>query len=202
MGIDAALYSGSKCYFFKGNRYIRVTRDDVGPGTVDVGYPAPISNWGWPGGFGAGGIDAALYSGSKCYFFEGDRYVRVTRGDVGPGTVDAGYPAPISNWGWPDGFSGPSAGGATVLVIAVGSHGHDVPGLWQAFLNGPGDPNRSHAQAPFGHNDRTATFSAVPDGTFWVHADTPADVPWGPTPSRVEVRCRAGQTERVELTFA
>jgi len=99
-GIDAALYSGTKCYFFKGNRYIRVTRGDTGPGTVDPGYPAPISNWGWPAGFGANGIDAALYSGTKCYFFDGDRYVRVTRGDVGPGTVDPGYPAPMSNWGW------------------------------------------------------------------------------------------------------
>ncbi len=103
-GIDAALYSGSKCYFFKGNRYIRVTRGDTGPGTVDSGYPAPISNWGWPAGFGSTGIDAALYSGSKCYFFKGNRYIRVTRGDTGPGTVDSGYPAPISNWGWPAGF--------------------------------------------------------------------------------------------------
>ena len=103
-GIDAALYSGSKCYFFKGNRYIRVTRGDTGPGTVDSGYPAPIANWGWPGGFGASGIDAALYSGSKCYFFKGNRYIRVTRGDTGPGTVDSGYPAPIANWGWPGGF--------------------------------------------------------------------------------------------------
>ena len=104
MAIDAALYSRSKCYFFKGNRYIRVTRGDTGAGTVDSGYPAPISNWGWPGGFGSSGVDAALYSGSKCYFFKGNRYIRVTRGDTGAGTVDPGYPAPISNWGWPGGF--------------------------------------------------------------------------------------------------
>jgi len=97
--LTASLYSGSKCYFFAGNRYIRVTRGDTGPGTVDPGYPAPISSWGW-GSFGARGIDAALYSGSKCYFFAGDKYIRVTRGDTGPGTVDPGYPAPISNWGW------------------------------------------------------------------------------------------------------
>jgi hypothetical protein len=51
-------------------------------------------------------VDAALFSGSKCYFFDGDRYIRVTRGDTGPGTVDAGYPAPISNWNWPAGFAG------------------------------------------------------------------------------------------------
>jgi hypothetical protein len=98
-GIDAALYSGSKCYFFSGDQYIRVTRGDTGPGTIDAGYPAHISNWKW-GEFGKNGIDAALYSGSKCYFFSGDQYIRVTRGDTGPGTIDAGYPAHISNWKW------------------------------------------------------------------------------------------------------
>jgi len=98
-GIDAALYSGSQCYFFSGAEYIQVTRGETGPGTVDPGYPAPISNWGW-GAFGADGIDAALYSGSQCYFFSGAEYIRVTRGETGPGTVDPGYPAPISNWGW------------------------------------------------------------------------------------------------------
>lgn len=99
-GIDAALYSGSRCYFFSGNQYIRVTRDVTGPGTIDPGYPRPISpNWGW-GAFGANGIDAALYSGSKCYFFSGKQYIRVTRGETGPGTVDAGYPRPISVWNW------------------------------------------------------------------------------------------------------
>ena len=116
MAIDAALYSGSKCYFFRGNRYLRVTRGDAGPGIVDSGYPAPISNWGWPGGFGASGIDAALYSGSKCYFFKGNQYIRVTRGDVGAGTVDPGYPAPISNWGWPGGF------GSSGIDAALYSH--------------------------------------------------------------------------------
>ncbi|WP_198651486.1 hemopexin repeat-containing protein [Dyella sp. C11] len=99
-GIDAALFSNSKCYFFSGKEYIRVTRGETGPGTVDAGYPRPISVWGW-GSFGANGIDAALYSGSRCYFFSGDQYIRVTRADEGAGTVDAGYPKPISsNWGW------------------------------------------------------------------------------------------------------
>jgi hypothetical protein len=99
-GIDAALYSGSKCYFFSGKEYIRVTRGVTGPGTIDPGYPRPIApNWGW-GTFGANGIDAALYSNSKCYFFSGKEYIRVTRGETGPGTVDAGYPRPISVWGW------------------------------------------------------------------------------------------------------
>jgi hypothetical protein len=115
-GIDAALHSGTKYYFFKGNQYIRVTRGDTGAGTVDPGYPAPISNWGW-GNFGANGIDAALHSGTKCYFFDGDQYIRVTRGDTGPGTVDPGYPAGIAAWGWPKGFGG-SPGVPTVRLHA------------------------------------------------------------------------------------
>ena len=98
-GIDAALDSGAVDYFFSGKEYIRVTRGTTGPGKMDPGYPAPISNWGW-GSFGANGIDAALSSGTKDYFFSGKEYIRVTRGDTGPGTMDAGYPAPISNWGW------------------------------------------------------------------------------------------------------
>ena len=98
-GIDAALYSGSKDYFFAGKQFIRVTRGDNGSGTVDPGYPKPISDWGW-GSFGANGIDAALYSGSKTYFFSGRQFIRVTRGDVGAGTMDAGYPKPITDWGW------------------------------------------------------------------------------------------------------
>jgi hypothetical protein len=102
-GTDDALYSGTKCYFFSGNQYIRVTRGDTGPGTVDPGYPAPISNWGW-GSFGEKGIDAALYSGTKCYFFAGDRYIRVTLGEDGPGTIDPGYPKSIAQWDWPASF--------------------------------------------------------------------------------------------------
>jgi len=85
-GIDAALYSGTKCYFFSGKEYIRVTRGEVGAGTVDPGYPKPISVWGW-GSFGAKGIDAALNSGPKDYFFSGKEYIRVTRGDSGPGRL-------------------------------------------------------------------------------------------------------------------
>jgi|GEM_PF-2353908 len=98
-GIDAALWSDTKCYFFKGDQYIRVTRGDTGQGVVDADYPKHISTWGW-GAFGADGIDAALNSGSKCYFFKGNEYIRVTRGDIGPGTVDVGYPKLISNWHW------------------------------------------------------------------------------------------------------
>ncbi len=89
-----------ECYFFSGPEYIRVTRDATGAGSIDAGdYPGPISDWGW-GSFGENGIDAALYSQTKCYFFAGPSYIRVTRGEAGAGTVDSGYPASISDWGW------------------------------------------------------------------------------------------------------
>ena len=104
-GIDAALYSGSKCYFFKGAHYLRVTRNDtVGPSQQDFRSPQPISDWGWPKGFGENGIDAALWSGPVCYFFKGTEYIRVTRGDSDFGSVDNGYPQPLSNWNFPKGF--------------------------------------------------------------------------------------------------
>jgi hypothetical protein len=85
--------------FLSGSRFIRVTRGETGVGFIDSGYPKSISDWGW-GEFGAQGIDAALYSDTKCYFFAGEHYIRVSRGDVDPGHIDDGYPAPISDWGW------------------------------------------------------------------------------------------------------
>ena len=51
-------------YFFSGREYIRVTRGETDVGSMDPGYPAPISKWNW-GDFGANGIDAALYSGGS-----------------------------------------------------------------------------------------------------------------------------------------
>jgi hypothetical protein len=93
-----------KFYFFSGSQYIRVTREDTGPGSEDDGYPKNITEWGWPKKFGSSGIDAALYSGSKCYFFRGSSYVRVTRGTEGPGSQDFTEPHPISEWGWPGNF--------------------------------------------------------------------------------------------------
>jgi len=98
-GIDAALYSGSKCYFFKGSQYIRVTRGATDFGKVDPGFPRPISDWGWPSGFGATGIDAAMWSGPVCFFFKGSMYVRMHRDDTSIGTVDTGYPKSIDA-GW------------------------------------------------------------------------------------------------------
>jgi hypothetical protein len=62
-GVKGALPSGSKCYFFRGTEYLQVSRGFELGGFIDKGYPGPISNWGWPSGFGKNGIDAALYSG-------------------------------------------------------------------------------------------------------------------------------------------
>jgi hypothetical protein len=87
------------CYFFSGDKFIRVWRGQVGAGTIDPGYPHHISDWGW-GEFGAHGIDAAMSSGPVDYFFSGSRFIRVTRGETGPGVVDSGYPKSISEWGW------------------------------------------------------------------------------------------------------
>ena len=103
-GVDAALHSGSKTYLFSGDQYIRVSRGNSGAGTIDSGYPKSISVWGWPSDFAPNGIDAALYSGTKTYFFAGDQYIRVSRGSTGAGTVDSGYPRNISVWDWPNGF--------------------------------------------------------------------------------------------------
>ncbi|MCJ1318923.1 Matrix metalloproteinase-17 [Xylographa vitiligo] len=105
-GIDAALFTGSKCFFFKDAVYIRVTRGVLDTGTVDEGFPRPISDWGW-GSFGARGIDAAMWSGDVLFFFKGNEYIKV-RGadDTHFGTIDPGYPAPIKNWLW--GFFGAS----------------------------------------------------------------------------------------------
>jgi hypothetical protein len=118
-GIDAALYSVTVCYFFSGTQFIRVLMGETEPGVVDVGYPRPISDWRW-GAFGASGIDAALYSGPKCYFFSGSQYLRVSRSDQGPGILDAGYPKPISDWGW-------GAFGANGIKGALYSGGPLVP---------------------------------------------------------------------------
>jgi D-alanyl-D-alanine carboxypeptidase len=103
MGKMTGFQTGKKAYFFAGSKYIRVTRGEEGPGTVDPNYPKPISEWGWRE-FGKAGIDAAFQTGKKAYFFAGSKYIRVTRGEEGPGTVDPNYPKPIREWGWPDVF--------------------------------------------------------------------------------------------------
>lgn len=109
-GIDAAIkWSNDKVYFFSGSEYIRVdVTGSTGPGTVDPGYPRPIDpHWNFPGGFGAGGIDAAIkWSNDKAYFFAGGEYIRVEiTGSTGPGDLDPGYPRTIDpHWNFPGGF--------------------------------------------------------------------------------------------------
>ena len=174
MAVDAALFSGSKCYFFAGARYLRVTRGDIRAGTVDAGYPAPISNWNWPAGFGSTGIDAALYSGSKCYFFRGSSYIQVTRGDTGAGTVDAGYPAPISNWNWPAGSGstgsmppctrGRSATSSEGAATSGRRAAIPVPGRWTRAIRrrsrtGTGRRVREHGIDATLYSGRSATSS-------------------------------------------
>ncbi|HKR11015.1 MAG TPA: hemopexin repeat-containing protein [Pyrinomonadaceae bacterium] len=95
-GIDAALWrqSNNKIYFFKGDRYVRLTET-----TVDPGYPKPIgTNWeGLPASFQQK-IDAAMMrlDTGQIYMFSGRRYVRYT--NVANG-IDPGYPNWIDkNW--------------------------------------------------------------------------------------------------------
>ena len=83
-------------YSSPAHEYIRVSRFDVGPGSVNAGYPAPISNW--TGAPFEPTASTRLYSGSKCYFFKGNQYIHVTRGELVPELVDAAYSAPICNW--------------------------------------------------------------------------------------------------------
>ncbi|MCJ1392075.1 hypothetical protein MMC18_004942 [Xylographa bjoerkii] len=135
-GIDAALSSGSKCYFFKGPWYVRVTRNGtVNAGQQDFTEPRPISDWVWAklaNGqiFGANGIDAALWSGPVCYFFSGNQYIRVTRGDDDFGKADPGYPNSIKGgWGWPQPFANSVKG-------ALPSAGFGVIGIDAALYSG------------------------------------------------------------------
>jgi len=108
---DAALNGGGpfagKCYFFKGDSYIRYnwTTDKA-----DTGYPKKISDgWhGMPANFTSGINDAVngqkQFAG-KCYFFKGDSYIRY---DWTADKVDAGYPKKTADgWhGMPAGFTG------------------------------------------------------------------------------------------------
>jgi Hemopexin len=124
-GIDARFTATPSATCLRASTTSESAGADVDPGHIDDGYPAPISDWGW-GEFGAHGIDAALNSGAFSYFFAGDHYIRVSRGDVGRGRIEDGYPAPISDWGWgPFGASGISAAlfsGIDFVVPAPAPH--------------------------------------------------------------------------------
>jgi hypothetical protein len=101
-GFDAVLNGGGpfvgKCYFFKGDKYVRY---DWVKDRADTGYPKKIAdNWhSLPPGFTGNFDDAVNGQGpfvGKCYFFKGDSYVRY---DWGSDKADAGYPKKIAaNW--------------------------------------------------------------------------------------------------------
>jgi peptidyl-Lys metalloendopeptidase len=86
-----------KCYFFKGNQYIRY---DWATDKVDPGYPKKIAdNWhNLPSGFEEK-FQSTMNGGGpfagKCYFFKGDSYIRY---DWGSDKTDPGYPKKISEF--------------------------------------------------------------------------------------------------------
>ena len=91
-GIDAALFypPTGKVYFFKGNRYVRITNR-----RVDSEYPKELpGGWkGLPSTF-QNGIDAAIYADGHTYFFKGKDYVRFTGYEL-----DKNYPRALPG-GW------------------------------------------------------------------------------------------------------
>jgi peptidyl-Lys metalloendopeptidase len=99
-------FSG-KCYFFKGDSYIRY---DWGADKADAGYPKKIAdNWNnLPAGF-KNNFDAAMNGAGpfagKLYIFKGNNYIRY---DWQTDKTDPGYPANIAaNWhALPAGYTG------------------------------------------------------------------------------------------------
>jgi hypothetical protein len=151
-GFDAALNGGGpfagKCYFFKGDKYLRY---DWSQDRADTGYPKKIAdNWhNLPASF-RGNFDAAVNGqgpfAGKCYFFKGDSYVRY---DWGADKADPGYPKKIDgNWrNLPSGFksnfdaaingAGPFAG--KLYFFKGDSY---VRYDWQADKTDPGYPKK------------------------------------------------------------
>lgn len=96
-----------KCYFFKGDSYIRY---DWNADKMDPGYPKKIAgNWhNLPATF-KGSFDASINGNGpfagKCYFFKGDMYIRY---DWNADKMDPGYPKKIEDY-WhclPNGYKG------------------------------------------------------------------------------------------------
>ena len=119
LGVDAAVNGdgpfAGKAYFFRGNQYVRY---DWATDRVDAGYPAALSAWNLPGGFGAGidaGCDGKAPHFGKAYFFRGNQYIRY---DWATDRPDAGYPQPISAWNIP----APLSGAVSAVANGAGSY--------------------------------------------------------------------------------
>jgi hypothetical protein len=65
MGVSAALFSGSKCYFFDGAPLHPGHPRRHRPRNGRPRLPQEHLGLGWPGDFGRAGSDAALYSRTK-----------------------------------------------------------------------------------------------------------------------------------------
>ena len=103
-GIDAAMYRGSKCYFFSKKKYIRVTRGDAGPGTLDFA-PRSISG-GWRSdNYHKDEVDAAMNGVGKSYLFSGKEYIGATPVRNARDKIGNHYPKTLSEgWnGWGEG---------------------------------------------------------------------------------------------------
>lgn len=98
-GIDAAIYRKDKIYFFKKDKYVRLSnrRSRVGyKYQMDENYPAQMpGGWDLGGGFQSN-LDAAIFyaPNGKNYFFKGDHYTRLS--DT---KEDNGYPVKMPG-GW------------------------------------------------------------------------------------------------------
>ena len=151
-GFDAALNGGGpfagKCYFFKGDKYLRY---DWAQDRADTGYPKKIAdNWhNLPASFN-GGFDAAVNGqgpfAGKCYFFKGDSYVRY---DWGADKADPGYPKKIAgNWvNLPSGFKSNfdaviNGGGPFAGKLYFFKGDSYIRYDWQADRTDPGYPKK------------------------------------------------------------
>jgi hypothetical protein len=75
----------------------------------------------------------------------------------------------------------------TIEVFAVGNNAKEALSLYTVFLHGPGDFRHTSDTGRF-DSMGICRFTNLPMGTYWVTADTKADVGWSVTPSRAEVR--------------
>ncbi|MBV8889722.1 MAG: hypothetical protein JO305_08660 [Alphaproteobacteria bacterium] len=97
--VGAIKWQGSKAQlFFSDGSYERI---DLETGTVEAGYPKPVTDQTWPGlGAYARDIVAACDgpAGAAYFFISDGRYVRY---DVTGDHAEPGYPKPVNDQTWP-----------------------------------------------------------------------------------------------------